>query len=259
MRKGLFLLIAIFALSCVLVVSFNPRVQAKADDKIYTEQEDNNTEESANVWELGYEVKGTVSEGDVDYYKFTLSYATKVVCYCTYNPYDENNAIRDDCLSFGIISENSISITDKYTHMPYGKYEIGGNFAAETYTIVISGKGSSTDYRLRLSFGCAYLGEWTVTTPVTCLANGARENFCEVCQEVHEEAIIAEGHDFKFAKTVKKAGIFVKGNDLHVCAVCGEEKHVERPNNLWLLPVIIVGGAVLVLGLLNYLKMMKTK
>ena len=48
-------------------------------------------------------------------------------------------------------------------------------------------------------------GEWKVTTPATCIANGSKERECSVCHQKETETITALGHNFHGTETVTKA------------------------------------------------------
>ena len=48
-------------------------------------------------------------------------------------------------------------------------------------------------------------GDWKVTTPATCTANGSKERECSVCHQKETEPIPALNHDFHGTETVTKA------------------------------------------------------
>lgn len=60
-------------------------------------------------------------------------------------------------------------------------------------------------------------------------------------------------------KIVKKTTIFQVGEIEYTCTFCGEKEIVKDKSKVWILPVIIVGAVLAVIGLINYVKMMKKK
>ena len=66
-------------------------------------------------------------------------------------------------------------------------------------------------------------GEWKVTTPATCIANGSKERECSVCHPKETETITALGHDFHGTETVtKKPTCAETGTKTVQCTRCTE-------------------------------------
>ena len=64
-------------------------------------------------------------------------------------------------------------------------------------------------------------GEWKVTTPATCIANGSKERECSVCHQKETETITALGHNFHGTENVTKAATCTtEGVKLVKCTRC---------------------------------------
>ena len=66
-------------------------------------------------------------------------------------------------------------------------------------------------------------GDWEVTTPATCTANGSKERECSVCHQKETETITALGHDFHGTENVTKAATCAApGTKTVQCTRCTE-------------------------------------
>lgn len=96
-------------------------------------------------------------------------------------------------------------------------------------------------------------GVWSTTVEPTCFTNGEKCQSCSVCGEVVEtQEIEALGHDFSNKETVKEATLISLGEKKATCSRCGEVEYSKDWSKVWILPVIIVGGILVLIGIINY-------
>lgn len=148
-----------------------------------------------------------------------------------------------------------------------GYYTEAGEIAEETITL----KANSTyyfkvylnddgvgAYSFKLSQcvdGHTPSGVWSTTIDPTCFTSGERVQCCSVCSEVVETQVIeALGHDFSSKELVKEATLVSLGEKKSTCSRCGEIEYSKDWSKVWILPAIIVGGLLVIIGIFNYAK-----
>ena len=101
------------------------------------------------------------------------------------------------------------------------------------------------------------MSDWEVTVAPTCTSDGSEAQTCILCGMVGRTRVLnALGHDYDDGVKVKKA--FIKSGEIkYTCKRCGDSYIDEISGKPWLIPVFIVVGILLIVGLVNYIKMMK--
>lgn len=102
------------------------------------------------------------------------------------------------------------------------------------------------------------MGSWVETVAPTCTSGGKESQTCTTCGLVRTRNLDALGHDYDDGVQVKKA--FIKDGEVkYTCKRCGDYYSEEVKGKIWILPVICIGGVLLLIGILNYIRMMKKK
>lgn len=118
---------------------------------------------------------------------------------------------------------------------------------------------SAANYSLSISEKHDHTGVWVKTTAPTCTASGTEQRTCTICGTVESRDVAALGHTYDNGKVIKEAGIAQKGETQFTCTVCGEE-YIEKDGHLlWVIPVICVGGVLVIVGIVNYIIILKKK
>lgn len=102
-------------------------------------------------------------------------------------------------------------------------------------------------------------GEWKTTLAPTCTLEGTRERVCDVCGVKESEVLEPLGHTNNEGVETVKPGFFNKGEITYTCTVCSEESKVETGSKVWLFFIILGAAVLLVIGIINYVKIIKKK
>lgn len=99
---------------------------------------------------------------------------------------------------------------------------------------------------------------WVTTKEPTCTGVGEKTNYCSVCNEVLEtKQVDAKGHTLGEWKIKVPATWISLGQKEAMCEICGEVETGKDWSKAWIIPVIILGGVVLIVGVVNYIKSFK--
>lgn len=223
------------------------------------ETEVNNKYSQALEMELGEKYSGTMfSSSDVDWYKFTVnndcqasitfnhpelsSNSTTWIVYV----YDSDAVTQ---LQSTNIPGNVASTATEYITLDAGVY----------YVKVQASSRSGATYTLQVNEQHDHRGEWVTIEAPTCTTAGSRERVCTQCGLEQTEVVEALGHSFDEGKETKAAGIFNKGELTRTCTTCGEQSIEETGSKIWILPIIIVGAVIVIIGVVNYVRIIKKK
>ncbi len=225
------------------------------------ESEVNNTSEKANEISLNSAYYGNLkSYKDVDWYKFTIP--ANCVISISFNHAALNSS---DTYWYVYIykSDAATKLTD---------FSVKGNADAAsdyidgekgTYYLQVKSCGyyrhSGETYSIVVTEQHDHDGVWEQTTPPTCTADGVETRVCTICGTSETRDVDATGHNRNGGKVIKETTIFQVGEIEYTCTVCGEKEIVKDKSKVWVLPVIIVGAILVVIGLINYIKMIKKK
>ena len=227
----------------------------EADD---WESELNNDYSTANGIEFAEMYNGAIySGGDRDWYKFELSADSQVLVTFTHPTVDSTNYYWNVSLyEADAVTElakldvrgNEQSVQTEAVTLQAGTYYVrikaSSNHYAGAYSVVVTEQHDHT-------------GEWVQTTAPTCTADGVRERTCTRCGFVETEAVAATGHTFDGGVETKPANAVESGEIVYTCTVCGETSLEETPSFWWVIPAVIAVAAVLIFGIMNYIKMIK--
>ncbi len=224
------------------------------------ETEDNNTYDKADEITCNKSYYGNLStEKDEDWYKFNLSANCDISISFSHDVFDDD---RTHWWVYLLKSDPFLdNVTDFYV---YGNSDKTSDFitlSAGVYYIKITDGfyHSPLTYSFSVTVKHDHVGIWTVTTPPTCIASGTETKICTVCGHSETREVPMTEHTRDNGKIVKKTTIFQIGEIEYTCTFCGEKEIVKDKSKVWVLPVIIVGVVVVVIGLINYIKMMKKK
>ena len=131
---------------------------------------------------------------------------------------------------------------------------------AGTYYVKVSPKRTyNAVYAIQIEEYHDHVGTWVTTTETTCTENGSSERVCTKCGYIDYQTHEAQGHVFGEELVTKKSGMFNKGEKVKICALCGERETRTTASKIWILPIIIVGVAIVAFGVFNYIKALKKK
>lgn len=218
-----------------------------------------NSNETAQEIQLNELVESTIDgTGDRDYYVFTtgdIKQDYKVIfnnISGTTNGHVQIYSARDEqMLDVGYYTGAGSSAEDNVTLNANTTY----------YAIVYLNDDGTGSYSFRVT-QCAdghTSGDvWVTTKEPTCNGVGERAKVCSICKEVLEtEQVEAKGHTFGEWKTKVSATWISLGEKEAVCEYCGEIDTKKDWSKAWILPVIILGAIVLIVGIVNYIKSFK--
>jgi len=223
------------------------------------ETEINNSYTQALNMNLGEKYNATMSSSsDVDWFKFTVNNNCKVSI--TFNHpelsstnnswivylYDTDAVTK---LQTTNIAGNVGSTATEYIDLDAGVYYV------KVQPSTLSGK----IYTLQVNEQHDHKGEWVTIEAPTCTTAGSRERVCTQCGLEQTEVVEALGHSFDEGKETKAAGIFNKGEITRTCTTCGEQSIEETGSKIWILPIIIVGAVIVIIGVVNYVRIIKKK
>ncbi len=120
------------------------------------------------------------------------------------------------------------------------------------------GTGSYSFKISQCADGHAPSAAWVTTKDPTCTGAGERTKYCSVCKEILEtEQVDAKGHSLGKWKIKVPATWISLGEKEAECEVCGEIETGRDWSKVWILPVIILGAIILIIGVVNYIKSFK--
>lgn len=224
------------------------------------ETEDNNTSDKADEITCNTPYYGNLSTAkDVDWYKFNLSADCEISISFLHDVFD------DDRTYWFVYLLKSDPFLDEATHFyVYGNSNTTNDFTALTagvYYIRINHGfyHSPLTYSFTVNVKHDHVGVWTVTTPPTCISSGTETKICTVCGHTETREVPITEHIRDGGKIIKKTTIFQVGEIEYTCTFCGEKEIVKDKSKVWVLPVVIAGAVLVVIGLINYVKMMRKK
>ena len=204
MKKALATILAFcFTLTIISIGSIT--ASADVGTNRFSEHESNNTMSLADIIYNDYTVIGTVSDDDIDFFKFTLSSRStvKILTVADYS-----------CFMGGIVNSSSTalaaSIFDEYTDSGSSFYLTNATLDAGTYYYVVFNEDSnalSNDYVFY--FECT-----TVNSDHTHSYSNVCDTTCNTCGA--ERTVT---HTYKTTKT--KATLTNNGSIIKKCSVCG--------------------------------------
>lgn len=225
------------------------------------ESEVNNTSDKANEISLNSAYYGTLrSYEDVDWYKFTVPTNCKISVSFNHTKLNSSD-------TYWLVYVYQSDAVTKLTN-----FSVKGNADAAsdyidadngTYYLKVycstSYSHSGSTYSIVVTEQHDHAGTWEKTTPPTCTVDGVETRVCTICGTSETREVTALGHTRNNGRIIKKTTIFQVGEIEYTCTVCGEKEIVKDKSKVWVLPVIIVGAILVVIGLINYVKMMKKK
>lgn len=72
-------------------------------------------------------------------------------------------------------------------------------------------------------------GEWKVTKPATCIAEGSQSRVCSICEHPEDEVIPATGHSFGSWNVTLTPTCTAEGKHQHTCSACGHTEDETVP------------------------------
>lgn len=144
---------------------------------------------------------------------------------------------------------NTESATTDYVSIVSGTY----------YVKVTKDSYSGVDYSLCVVEAHDHQGSWINSVEPTCTVGGTSTRTCKICGAIETRDVESLGHNYDSGKVIKKAGIAQKGETEFTCTVCGEH-YIEKDGHLlWVIPVICVGGLLVIVGVFNYIRIIRKK
>lgn len=223
------------------------------------ETENNNSKEKANIIRLNQPINGALSaSGDTDWYKFETNSSCEIAISFSHEVlnstrtywkiYIYDNSGVTERLSYGRRGDTSNAISD-YISVSAGTY----------FVKVVQDYYSGVNYSLTILEKHEHRGIWEKATAPTCTAGGTEQRTCTVCGTIDTREVDALGHAYDNGKVIKEAGIAQKGETQFTCTICGEQ-YIEKDGHLlWVIPVICVGGVLVIVGIVNYVIILKKK
>lgn len=100
-------------------------------------------------------------------------------------------------------------------------------------------------------------GEWVDITKVSCTLDGEQQKTCTVCGKTETQTIPAITHSFGEWKEVSGSKIFPPIVSERICSHCGEIETQEDMSTWWIIPAIVGGLIVGIIGVVGYIKAYK--
>ena len=100
-------------------------------------------------------------------------------------------------------------------------------------------------------------GEWVDITKVSCTLDGEQQRTCNVCGKTETQTIPAITHNFGEWREVSGSKIFPPIVSERVCSHCGEVETQEDMSTWWIIPAIVGGLIVGIIGVVGYIKAYK--
>ena len=220
------------------------------------ETENNNNMNNANEITLNTPIKGALSmNGDVDWYKVVISASREIAI--TFN----HNVLTSSSTYWRYYLYDSSGVTELLSMGRRGDTESATsdfiNVSAGTYYIkVVKDSYSGTDYSLCVVERHDHTGIWKTTVEPTCTEKGISSRTCTICGLVETRDIEAHGHSYDDGKVIKEAGVAQKGEIQYTCTICGEQYTKTDGHLLWVIPV---GGVIVLIGVINYIRVLRKK
>ena len=223
------------------------------------ETEINNSKDTADLIEVNTVCNGSLSmNGDVDWYKFTVSSNCQVAISFGHDVLDSQSTY------WTIILYDHTAVTKLYTYNRRGNTETAisdyVDITSGTYYVkVMKDYYSGKNYELSIIEKHDHRGEWIQTVEPTCTEGGSESRECTICGLVETRDLEALGHKYNSGEQIEEATIVKKGKIEYTCEQCGDQYTEDDKSKVWILPVICVGGVLVIIGLINYIRMMKKK
>ena len=128
-----------------------------------------------------------------------------------------------------------------------------------SYYAIVSFNGDETgNYSFNISQcinGHTKGQKWETIKEPTCTENGEKAKLCQVCKAVLQTKKIKKtGHTANEWKSLEKATWLSLGEKEAICDNCGETVVKKDWSKAWILPAVILGSTVLLIGIINYAK-----
>lgn len=224
------------------------------------ETEINNSKDTADNIAVNEVYKGSLSMngGDVDRYKFTVSSNCQVAI--SFN----HEVINSGSTYWKIILYDNTAVTKLYTFSRYGNtatviFDYVDVTPGTYYAKIEASNYSGKNYELSIVEKHDHRGEWIQTVEPTCTEGDSKSRECTICGLVETRDLEALGHKYNSGEKIEEATIVKKGKIEYTCEQCGDQYTEDDKSKVWILPVICVGGVLVIIGLINYIRMMKKK
>ena len=221
------------------------------------ETEINNSKDTADIIEVNKVCKGALStNGDVDWYKFTVASNCQIAI--SFN----HEVINSGSTYWKIFLYDNTAVTQIYSYSRYGNTASAVSdyidvSAGTYYAKVESSNYSGKNYELSIVEKHDHTGVWNIKIAPTCTTSGTEERVCTICGNIDTREVDALGHDYGEGVQTKEATLIQTGEITYKCLRCGEVEVKTDKSKVWILPVIGVGAILLIIGVINYIRMIK--
>lgn len=226
------------------------------------EIENNNTKETANEITFNQVINGAITRsGDDDWYKLEVNNSREIAI--TFN----HPAMSSTSSYWRIYLFDASGVTELLKWGRRGDTESATsdyiNVSAGTYFIKVarydSYSHSPLNYALSIVEKHDHTGIWKTTLEPTCTEKGISSRTCTICGFVETRDIEAHGHSYDDGKVIKEAGVAQKGEIQYTCTICGDQYTKTDGHLLWVIPVACVGGVIVLIGVINYIRVLRKK
>lgn len=112
-------------------------------------------------------------------------------------------------------------------------------------------------YDNRAIAALGHSGSWIEVSNSTCIVAGKEELICSICNEVYDSrSLPLTDHKYN-AEQIKKPSVVSAGEIKYTCSICGDTYSESDKSLLWVLPVAAGVAVVFVIGLVNYIRILK--
>ena len=222
------------------------------------ETENNNNKNSADEIEVNEAIKGSLStSSDVDWYKFTISSSKQISLVFNHEVLNVARACWE------IYLYDDTGVTELYKFGRRGDTASGSsdyiNISPGTYYVkVAKDYYSGVDYSLCIVEKHEHVGTWSTAKPATCLEGGTVNRTCTICGVIETQETEPLGHDYVGVQT-KEATITQKGETTFTCSRCGDSYTESDGSKLWVIPVICIVGVLVLIGVINYIRIVRKR
>ena len=228
------------------------------------EMENNNSKNSASEVKVNEAINGAISTSDdVDWYRFSISSTSQIALVFNHEVVDSSIALWHIYLydNTGVTLLNKFSVNGNEASRASDYISV----SSETCYIKITPRYyytatdySGVDYSLCVVEKHEHVGTWSTAKPATCLEGGTVNRTCTICGVIETQETEPLGHDYVGVQT-KEATITQKGETTFTCSRCGDSYTESDGSKLWVIPVICIVGVLVLIGVINYIRIVRKR
>lgn len=229
------------------------------------ETENNNNKNSADEIEVNEGINGAISTSDdVDWYRFSISSTSQIALVFNHEVVDSSIVLWHIYLydNTGVTLLNKFSVNGNEASRASDYISVSSETCyikiTPHYYSYMATDYSGVDYSLCIVEKHEHVGTWSTAKPATCLEGGTINRTCTICGVIETQETEPLGHDYVGVQT-KEATITQKGETTFTCSRCGDSYTESDGSKLWVIPVICIVGVLVLIGVINYIRIVRKR